>query len=173
MRPGPSTFSKHFSHYISLVVEDDIVSALALQMRSLQAAFGGLSESEGGHRYAPGKWTVREVLGHMIDCERVFGHRALWVARGDRTPLPGFEENDFAKAAMHDNCPHRELLEEFITLRSSHILMFRHLAGAAWERTGVVSGQPTTALTWAFVMVGHVRHHAIVLAERYGLEIAA
>ncbi len=173
-RPGTDGYGEHFSPYVSLVSEDDVLSVLWKQVSSVQTALGSLSERQAGESsYAPGKWTVREVLGHVIDCERVFGYRALWVARGAPSSLPGFDENLFAKAAMHQACPLGELVEEFAALRQSHILLFRHMDQAAWERRGFLDQQPTSACAWAFIMAGHLRHHARVLAERYGIHIDA
>jgi hypothetical protein len=173
MRPSPSEYFAYFERYVSLVPEGDVLPVLKYQVSAVQAACGPVSEERAGFRYAPGKWSVRQVLGHIIDTERVFGYRALCIARGEVLSLPSFDENEYAAAAGHDRCPLPELVEEFCALRQSHICMLRHLDRAAWERIGCVNEHPTSARAMAYIMAGHVRHHATVLAGRYGIEIVA
>ena len=173
VRPVSGTFSLHFAPYIALVTETDVLSALEAQVPAVEGALGGLSPQQGGFRYAEGKWTVGEVLGHVIDAERVFGFRALSAARGERANLPSFDENVYAAASSHAACPVGELVEEFAALRRSHVLMFRHLDATAWDRLGLVAGHPNAARSWAFVLAGHLRHHAKVLTERYGVAVPA
>jgi hypothetical protein len=173
MRPSQAEYFAYFDRYVSLVPEGDVLPALGKQMSAVQAACATLSEDRAGFRYAPGKWSVRQVLGHIIDTERVFGYRALCIARGEAVSLPSFDENEYAAAAGHDRCPLPELVEEFSALRQSHIHMLRHLDDAAWKRVGRVNEHPTSARAMAYIMAGHVRHHATVLSERYGIEIVA
>lgn len=172
IRPTSGTFKAHFSRYVTLVTESDVLAALQRQIASVEGSLGGLTDQQAAHAYEPDRWSVAEVLGHVIDCERVFGYRALAIARGDRSSLPAFDENAFAKAANHRATPFRELVEEFSALRRSHVLMFRHLGEAAWDRLGMVDEQPASTRAWAFVMAGHLRHHGRILAERYGLSVA-
>jgi hypothetical protein len=173
MRPSSSEYYSYFERYISLVPESDILVVLKDQLNALPPAFATLSAERAGFRYAPGKWSIGEVLGHIIDTERVLGYRALCVARGDVRSLPSFDENEYAAAAGHDHYPLIELLEEFCELRRSHILMLRHLDDSAWQRVGCVNEHPTSTRALAFIMAGHVRHHAMVLRERYALQISA
>ena len=133
------------------------------------AALASLPAEKAGYRYASGKWSVREVLGHVLDCERVMGHRAFSIARADPNPLPGFEENDYAGTAGHDRAAIAALVSELVSLRQSHVLMLRHLDTEAWGRTGIANDSPVTVRALAFIMAGHVRHHFAVLAERYGI----
>ncbi len=173
MRPSTFEYNSYFERYVSLVLESDILETLRNQSSTLPSAFASLREERAGFRYAPGKWSVREVLGHIIDAERVFGYRALCIARGEILSLPGFDENDYASAAGHDCYPLPELVEEFRELRRSHILMFRHLDDSAWQRVGCVNQHPTSTRAMAFIMAGHVRHHASILSARYGIEMVA
>lgn len=158
---------------MALVTEADVVSALAAQVEQLSAGLAGLTAERAAHRYAEGKWSVREVVGHVIDTERVFGYRALSIARGETATLPSFDENAFARVSGHDRCPLSDLVNEFLQLRASHVLMFRHLVVDAWDAVGNVGGHATSTRAMAFIMVGHVRHHMQVLSERYGVKVVA
>lgn len=172
MRPSASQYFPYFERYVSLVPESDVLPVLSGQVSEIQAC-SVLSEEKAGFRYAVGKWSVREVIGHIIDTERVLGYRALCIARGEVFSLPEFDENQYALAAGHDRCRLPELIEEFSGLRGSHLHMFRHLDDAGWERVGHVNAHPTTTRALAFIMAGHVRHHANILSTRYGVEIRA
>jgi len=169
MRPEPSEYRPYFDTYISKVPGDRVVPVLMQQLEPLIERFGSLSEEQASFRYAPDKWSVREVIGHLIDTERVFGYRALWIARGETTPLPSFEQDDFVRTAGHDTVPIVELVDEFCALRESHLLMFNHLAREAWTRVGTASGHPLSTRAAAFIMAGHVIHHLALLQERYGV----
>ena len=173
MRPSTSEYPSFFERYVSLVPEADVLVVLGNQVGTLQSAFGTLTEGQAGFRYAQGKWSVREALGHVIDTERVFGYRALCIARGEILSLPSFDEKVYATAAGHDRSPLPELVEEFCELRRSHIHLLRHMDEAAWHRVGRVNEHPTSTRAMAFIMAGHVRHHGAVLSERYGVEIVA
>lgn len=172
-RPPASEYRAYFDRYVSLVEELDLPALLEHQASSLREGLVGLSEERAGFRYAPGKWSVREVLGHMVDTERVFGFRALSIARGELASLPPFDENAYAVLAGHDRCSITGLVDEFTQVRNSHVLLFRHMDDAAWERLGRVDGHPTSTRAVAFIMAGHVRHHARVLSTRYGVRVSA
>lgn len=169
MRPEPSEYRPYFETYISLVPGDRVVPVLMQQLEPFLERFGSLSEEQSSFRYAPDKWNVREVIGHLIDTERVFGYRALWSARGATTPLPSFEQDDFVRTAGHDTVPIVELVDEFCAVRESHILMFNHLSPDAWIRIGTASGHALSTRAAAFIMAGHVIHHMTLLHERYGV----
>ncbi len=173
MRPTDADYPAYFERYVSLVYENDILALLNAQASSVHGALSGLSESRAAYRYAPGKWTVRELLGHLVDCERVFGYRALAIARGETFPLPSFDEDNYAVLAAHNQVPIDELAEEFATLRRSHVLMLKHLDETSRMRRGTMSGAPATPLALAFIMAGHVRHHARICTERYGVALRA
>lgn len=145
----------------------DPIGALAAQLDEVKALLGPLDASKQDHRYAEGKWTIKEVLGHLIDCERVFAYRALRIARNDKTPLPGFDENLFAAESDHARCDWAELLEEFAHVRRASISMLRHLPKEAWTRTGTSNDSPLSTRAVAFVMIGHVTHHLDIVRERY------
>lgn len=171
MRPMPTEYFHEYERYISLVPDADIVDVLAEQIPALRTTLSSLPDDRAGFRYAPGKWTVRETVGHLIDGERVFGYRALWFARGDVQPLPGFEQDFFAAAARHDRYPIGELVDEFCALRESHVLMFRHLDAEAWQRHGTASDHSMSTRAAAFGMAGHVLYHAALLRDRYGIPL--
>ena len=166
--PDPSEYAPGFQGYIDRAKsEDDIIAALTTQMDELRALVGGLDATTAGHRYAEGKWTIREVIGHVTDAERVFGYRAMCIARGETTSLPGFDENVYAANSPADARLLPDLLDEFADLRSAGVRMLRALTPESWTRGGTANGKPVTARAIAYVMLGHVRHHIAVLKERY------
>jgi len=166
-RPTSAEYAQPFERYVSLVQDSDVLAALARQTAELAEALSGVAGEAERFRYADGKWSIREVLGHVIDTERVFGYRALCIARGERASLPGFDENAYQANASFDDCPLRELLREFEQVREGHLSLFRRLSGEAWLRSGVANSKPASVRALAFIMVGHVRHHLGVLRERY------
>lgn len=170
-RPEPTEYAPYFERYISLVPDGNILEALAAQPAALRRMLGGLSQEQAGYRYTEGKWSIREVVGHVIDAERVFGYRALCIARGDTTPLPSFDENAYSRNAPHDDCPLAELLEEFETVRKGHILLFRHLRTEDWRRKGVANNFPVSPRGMAYNMTGHVFHHLNGLRDNYGVKV--
>jgi hypothetical protein len=165
-RPAPSEYSASNAAYVDLVPEDDILAVHAQQLAECLALVAPVSEAQGNTRHAPYTWSVKEVVGHLIDCERIFGCRALHFARGDQTPLPGFDEVAYARAAESDRCPLRDLVAEFEALRRSHILMLRHLPESAWTRVGEANGHPVSVRALAYIMAGHARHHLAILRRR-------
>ncbi len=172
-RPAPSEYPAFFERYVARVPEADVLSVLETQPGQVRAALAAFGGDRSTHRYAPGKWSVRQVVGHFTDAERVFGYRTMRFARGDATPLPGFEENDYAEKAGHEDRDLDSLLDEFESLRRSHVLMLRGLKGEAWGRVGNANGAPVTVRAWAFIMAGHVRHHLSVIESRYAAPPAA
>ena len=146
-------------------------SRVSLQV--LRATLAGVSEEGSLYRYEPTKWSVRQVIGHIIDAERICAYRLLCIARGESSSLPGFEEAEYAANAGHDRCDLTSLLMEFESLRQSHVLMLRHLPADALMRIGTANGNPITVRGLAFVMAGHIRHHIAVLASRYGIGTGA
>ena len=167
-RPQPGEYPAYYGSYLSLIAGEDPLPALEAQAAELQS-LAGLPEDQAGHRYAEGKWSVREVLGHLIDAERICGYRAMRIARGDQTPLPGYESHTYAATAGHDACPFAELVEELVSLRRSHLLLFRHLPAEAWTRRGVMNENPASTRALAFFMAGHTAHHLAILRDRYGI----
>lgn len=166
-RPSPTEYAPYFKRYIDLVSESDFTTVLAGQPAEYGALLGKLSQQQAGFRYAPGKWSIREVVGHVIDAERVFGYRALCIARGETVSLPSFDENAYAARSSHDAVALEKLLEELAQVRRGHLALFEHMDQAAWERTGVVNQNAISVRGLAYIMTGHARHHAGILNERY------
>jgi len=166
-RPSPTEYAPYFARYIDVVAQADFITVLGRQPEDYRALLGALSHEQAGFRYAPGKWSIREVVGHVIDAERVFGYRALCIARGETASLPSFDENAYAAKAGHDGCSLHELLDELGHVRRSHIDLFQHLDQAAWEHTGTVNQNAISVRGLAYTMTGHAQHHAGILKERY------
>jgi len=166
-RPAAEDAAPYYFTYIDQVPEGDVLAVLAGGVAETRHLLEGLAPEREHHRYAPGKWTIREVLGHVIDAERVFGYRAFHMARGDRTPLPSMEPDDYAATAGADRRPVVELLDELDLVRRGHLALFGGLDAEAWERTGIASGVPFRVRALPFILAGHEIHHRRGLAERY------
>jgi uncharacterized damage-inducible protein DinB len=166
-RPERNEYAAFYETYVSLVEETDIVSALEKNLNELQNLLAEVSEEKASYAYAEGKWSVRELLGHLIDGERVFSYRALRISRDDQTPLASFEENSYVANSNFSRAKLADLIEEFSLLRRSNILFFKNLNDEAWFRTGTASEEAVSVRALAYIMVGHVRHHASILRERY------
>lgn len=166
--PEPGEYKPYFAGYVSRAAHiTDPIQALQDQLAEVMTTPKPLDESKQLHRYAPGKWSVREVLGHICDTERVMSYRLLRVARADQTPLPGFDENAFVANARFDECAWTALLEEFEQVRRASVLLLRHLPEEAWTRRGVSPEYPTTTRALAYIIFGHVAHHLAIVRERY------
>jgi hypothetical protein len=168
-RPEATEYAPFYAGYVANVPEDDVLAALRSGGRELESLLAPVAESRAGHRYAPDKWSVREMIGHLIDAERVFSYRALRLARGDRTPLPAFDENEFVRAAGSDARTLTDLAEELALVRESSLRLFASMPAEAWTRRGVVNGNETSVRALAYIIAGHGRHHVRILRERYGL----
>lgn len=166
-RPRPGTYPEYTIAYISKVPDGDIVATMRDNLESLSGLYGNLPEAKAAYRYAPGKWSVKEVLGHVVDTERVFAYRALRVARGDATPLPGFDENRFAAAAGHDARPMRAIVDEYRHVRLATLDLFESFDAAAWSREGRASDNPISVTALAWLICGHELHHAGVVKAKY------
>ena len=169
MRPAPTEYSPAFAPYLALVTEDDVLSAIEQQSSATQKLLSSLDESRAAFRYETGKWSVKEVVGHMVDAERIMGWRALAIARGETQPLPGFEEDDYVRNAKFDDWRLGDLAEAYALGRRANIVFFRNLPEEAWDRRGTANGSPVTVRALAWIIVGHERHHLNVLRERYRL----
>lgn len=143
------------------------IDRLEQQLHELLSLLGPLNSDKRLYRYAPGKWSVQQILGHLSDTERIFAYRALRVARADQTPLPSFEQDGYVVASEVERCGWTELLAEFEHVRRASILLLRHLPEAAWTRTGTASGAPISVRALAYIMIGHVEHHLEILRQRY------
>jgi hypothetical protein len=166
-RPPQSEYAPPFEKYVTRVAEADVLGALAGQVAEIRAALAPVRGELEHFRYAEGKWSVREVLGHVVDTERIMGYRAVCVARGETASLPGFDENAYVENASFDACPLDELLDELEHVRSGHLAFFRHLDPKAWVRVGAANAHPVSVRALAYILAGHPRHHLGVLRERY------
>jgi hypothetical protein len=166
-RPSPNEYSAQQSRYVDLVQEEDIVAALEKQSRTTAAMLSRLSDAEASFRYAPDKWSVKGIIGHVGDSERVFAYRALAISRGEAASLPGYDENEYARAANFDTRTLFDLVDEYVAIRKATVALFRGLSDEAWDRRGVANGNPITVRGQAYVALGHERHHLNVLREKY------
>jgi uncharacterized damage-inducible protein DinB len=166
-RPGTDEYAPYYGTYIAKVPDGDLRSMLSSQLAETVALIRSIPESRGGHRYAPDKWSIREVLGHLADSERIFSYRALRIARGDATPLPGFEQNDYVPAGGFDARTLRDLADELAAIRQATIQLFTHLDQAALERRGTASGKSVSVRALAYIIAGHELHHVGILKNRY------
>lgn len=166
-RPLPTETAPYYFRYIDLVGSDDPLTTLAEQVPETQSFFATVSEEKSLHRYAADKWSIRQVLSHVNDAERVFLFRALWFARGFEEPLPSYDQEVSAQTAKADDISWSSHLEEFRSIRSSTLAFFRNLPEDAWLRKGIASGNPFTVRALAYILAGHVMHHTSVLRERY------
>lgn len=166
-RPEATEYNPYYGKYVSLVADDDILTVLSDQLSVTLALLGSVPESQGNFRYAAGKWSMKELLGHMIDTERIFAYRALRFARNDATPLPGFEQDDYIRNASFDACTLGALAAEFESVRRATLFLFRHLDGEAWTRRGVASESEVSVRALAYIIAGHELHHVGVLRDRY------
>jgi hypothetical protein len=169
MRPAPTDYAPAYAGYVALVTEDDVLSAIEHQSSITQKLLSGLDETRAAFRYEEGKWSVKEVIGHMVDAERILGWRALAIARGETQPLPGFEEDDYVRNANFDAWRLGDLAEAYALGRRANIVFFHNLPEEAWDRRGTANGSPITVRALAWIIVGHERHHLNTLRERYRL----
>ena len=168
-RPAASEYAPFYAGYIASLPDGDILDILERQTSELRQLAAAAPADRETFRYGDGKWSVREVVGHMIDGERVFSYRTLRFSRGDQTPLPGFEENQYVAASTFDRRPLSSLIEELVLLRQANLALLRGLAPDDWTRTGTANGHSVSVRALAFIMAGHVRHHLDILRDRYGV----
>jgi len=167
MKPDSAEYAPYYARYISLVESHDIVTTLDRQEEETRRMLATLTEADGDYRYAPGKWSVKEVLGHIIDAERIFACRALLIARNDRTPLPGFEQDAYVEQAGFGAQRVGDLLTEFSAVRRTTVLLFRKLPSEAWQRRGIADNKEISVRAIAWIIAGHELHHRKVLKEKY------
>ncbi len=166
--PAPDEFAPFYAGYIQLAQNrGDVFAALATQIDELNTALGALTDDQALFRDAPGEWSIKEVIGHLNDGERVFSYRLLRISRNDSTPLPGFEQNDFVREAGFDAHPLQSILQEFEFLRRANILAIRNMTEDALLRRGTASNATISARALIHIMVGHVEHHMLSLREKY------
>ena len=168
-RPEPGTYGDYYQKYIDLVPDGDLRRLLPVIFDANFRALRTIAPEQERHRYASGKWSIRESIGHVADTERVFSYRAMRVARGDPTPLPSFDENRFVDMARYDDIPLEQILGELMAVHAATILLFENMADEAWDRVGMASNNPVSVRAIAYIIAGHELHHMNVLKERYGV----
>jgi hypothetical protein len=168
-RPLESEYAPYYQGYVGRVTEEEILPVLRAQPDDLDVLLDRVTPERETYRYAEDKWSIREIAGHLIDAERVFGYRAFCIARGESQNLPGFDQNDYLLTAPYDRIELEDLLSEFRLVRLANIAMLRSLDEEAWARVGTANDKQVSVRALAFIMGGHVRHHMGVLKERYGL----
>ena len=167
MSLAAADYAPFFAGYVANVPEEDILSAIEEQSSETQRLIASLDDERASYRYAEGKWSVKEVIGHITDAERVFGYRALCISRGEKNSLPGFDENEYMRYANFDDWRIGDLAESYALVRRANIVLFRNLPDEAWDRRGVANNNAVTVRALAYIIVGHERHHLKVLRERY------
>jgi hypothetical protein len=167
LRPQPGEYSPHHDNYISLVKGNDVLAALEDQRRQMVLLLSGRTEADGDLRYAPEKWNLKEVLGHINDTERIMSYRALRISRGDATPIEGFEQDDYVRNAPFARRSLADLIEDYIAVRRATVSLFRNLDEPAWTRRGVANKNEITVRALAYIIAGHELHHRRIIEEKY------
>jgi len=166
-RPEETEYLPYYGKYVSLVPDDNILEVLSSQLDETLALLRSVPETRAGFRYAPGKWSVKELVGHIIDTERIFAYRALRFGRNDMTPLPGYEQDDYIRNASFDACTLAELAAELESVRRSTIFLLQHLDTDAWMRKGLANKSEVSVRALAYIIAGHELHHREILRDRY------
>jgi hypothetical protein len=166
-RPEKSEYAEYYERYVSLVEETDIVAVLEKQQAEMLGIFETITEEKSHFAYGADKWTIKELIGHLTDGERIFAYRALRISRADQTPIEGFEQDGYIENSNFNNMPFSDLTEELLLARKSNLIFFKYLTDEAWSRHGTASDNPVSVRALAFIMAGHIRHHINILNERY------
>jgi hypothetical protein len=166
-RPRPDEAAPYYFTYIDQAPGEDPAALIESQLDECLALFAGISEERSAYRYAPGKWSIRQLLNHVTDTERAFAFRVLWFARGFDAPLPGYDQDIAATGAEADRVSWADHVDEFRAVRLSTISLFRNLPPEAWDRSGIASEKRFTVRALAYIIPGHVAHHVRILRERY------
>lgn len=169
-RPDASEFATHYQTYIGPIADQNVPELLTEQADAFEP-LRPLSESDVAHRYASDKWSVKEVIGHVTDAERVLAYRMLRIARGDQTPLAGFDQQPYVEAANFDRFPIAALIDAFRTTRAATLTLVNEIDDDGWRRMGVASGVPVSARALAYIIAGHATHHIAILRDRYGVAV--
>jgi uncharacterized damage-inducible protein DinB len=165
--PAEDEYFHYYGKYVALVEGADILASLEKQIAETQTILETISEEKAAFRYAEDKWSIKELVGHIIDSERIFAYRALRIARGDETPIEGFEQDDYVKNGNFDDCRLENLAAEFAIVRQSTRLLLKNLTAEAWTRRGTASDKPVSVRALAYIIAGHEIHHINILKERY------
>ncbi len=168
-RPDPKEYGEYYRRYVDLVPDGDLPETLAAQFKVTRALLASTTPEQGIHRYRPDRWSVRQVVGHMIDTERVFAHRALWIARQHHVELPGMDQEVWEETSGHQDRPVPDLLEEWACVRESTLHLMTGLPEDAGHRKGIASGTHVTVRALFWILAGHELHHMARLREDYGI----
>ena len=166
-RPQVGEYAQYYDRYIALVGSEDILGVLDEQRRETMKLLCGRDEEDGNFRYAPDKWSAKEVWGHVCDTERVFSYRALRISRADQTPMEGFEQDDYVRNGPFAKIPFSEIIEDYIAVRRATLSLLRNLDEAAWMRRGVANKNEVSVRALAYIIAGHELHHRAILQEKY------
>lgn len=166
-RPEPGEYAPYYDRYISLVPGNDILATLDAQRRQMMLLLSGRDEADGDFRYAPEKWSAKEVLGHVCDAERIFAYRALRFSRADRTPIEGFEQDDYVRNGPFARRGLADLIDDYIAVRRATLTLLRNLDEAAWLRRGIANKNEASVRALAYTIAGHELHHRKILEEKY------
>jgi hypothetical protein len=169
MRPGTGDNNPYYDRYISLIGEDDIIEVLEEQRITSEKFLKSFTEKQGNYSYADGKWTVKEVLGHVIDTEKIMAYRALAFARGEKQSLPGFEQDEYVAESNFNTRSLADMINEFLTVRESNIILFKSFNEEILNRRGTASESEVTVLALIYIIAGHEKHHMKILRKKYGL----
>jgi len=169
IRPKANEYAPYYGRYINLVPHGDIVALLESQGRSTSALLSSVSEEQADYRYAPEKWSVKQVVGHVADTERIFAYRALRIARNDATPIEGFEQDDYVRYGSFTASKLADLREDLASVRQATLSLLRRLDAEAWRRRGTANQNEVTVLALAYIIAGHELHHLAILKDRYRL----
>jgi len=167
LKPETSEYNPYYEKYISLIEEGELLNALERQPSELRSLLNGLDEEKGKYAYADGKWSIKEVLSHLVDGERIFGYRVLRISRGDETPIEGFEQDGYIENSHANERSFEDLLEELSLQRNANLRMLKNLRDDGWKRLGTASQSPVSVRALGFIMAGHVRHHINILKAQY------
>lgn len=166
-RPLTSEYPEYYVPYVNLVPEGDLLTILNEDLKSTMALFEGMSNEEGHFRYAPDKWSIKEVLGHMTDTERIMSYRLLRIGRGDQTALAGFNENEFVEGSQINNKSINDILEDFVATRKATITLIKNMPAEAWSYKGNANNTEVTTRAIGYIIAGHAIHHKKIIRERY------
>ncbi len=166
-RPLPGEYSEGQAAYVAAAGDGDVLAGLQAQLGEVTTLLAGLTDAQAEYRYAPGKWSLKDLVQHLSDAERIFAYRCLRIGRGDATPLPGWEEDDYARTAEADRRPLADLLADFQATRTASLALFRSLPEAAWTHQGTSNDRLLSARSLPFITLGHAAHHLVVIRERY------
>ena len=166
-KPTPEEHAPYFSLYIDKVPDIDIIDALGMQIDSFSKLLTGITEEKSQHRYAPGKWSIKELTVHILDTERIMAYRALCISRNEKNSLPGYDHDEYVREIDYSKITMKGLLEEFIVLRKSNILMLKNFTEEMCSRKGLANQKPITVRALAYVIYGHAQHHLNILKEKY------